>query len=313
MSNCEKLYETLLNAGFTDSEIELEIKKKSRLYGGFLSTGAILLVIAKEKGLDTTKYEEEFETDRLSDMEIDYQDFQIDISSISEGTKNIVLMGRIASIHGMREFQRKDGTRGIVGSFTINDKTGSIKVVLWDGQVRVMNNEFFKFNEIVRIIRGYPKVGLNDLIEVHLNRKGLIQIAPDGTKASDYPLLSLDGSIESRPTKKSINIAELLRKSGFYEKVIGRVKIEEFVEKNLKNGEKSFLLRFLLYDDDNNIEVIVWGMKAVEYFKILVEYEEENIVLYNVLVKENQYTRSNQIKINKNTILKKFNNTQDII
>ena len=64
----------------------------------------------------------------------------------------------------------------------------------------------------------------------------------------------------------------MLNKEGFVNKISGVVsEIEEFKELTLKNGEKSFLLKFILSDNDTSVRVVVWGMNAVNCLKMINE------------------------------------------
>ena len=52
------------------------------------------------------------------------------IKEIAKGSNLVSINGRIISIYDIREFQRKDGTPGKVGSLFVADETGRIRVTL---------------------------------------------------------------------------------------------------------------------------------------------------------------------------------------
>ncbi|MBN1801088.1 MAG: hypothetical protein JW891_06235 [Candidatus Lokiarchaeota archaeon] len=304
MSNVDELYDALLNSGLTESEIKNEMQKKERDYGGYLTTEALLFVIAKERGLNLHLIETYFEIEEYMHENVDYCDFESNIADLSENTDNVVISGRIETIYGIKEFTRKDGTIGMVGSFVLRDKTGKIKVTLWDRQVEIMRNDYIKPNEIVRIIGAYAKKGTKGILELQVKKKGFLEIAPQNVKKNEIPPLINKNYLRQKYIQAAPKITRLFESEGFYEKIIGIVENKKFGEKNLKSGDKSFLLSIFLCNNDKHIEVVVWGIRAVECFKMLDIGDK--ISLSNVLVKKNQYTGLNQIKITKKTVINKI-------
>jgi len=301
-SSIEDIYQALLNAGITEEDIERQINEKYNEFQGFMSRPAILFLIAKEQGLDIASSN----STEMIQYEIDYNDFAIPISSVTETMSNIVISGRIFKNFGTKNFVRKDGSTGKVGSFLMGDKSGIIKIVLWDDQVEIMDKEYFQVGEIVQLIGGYSKVGLNDEIEVHLSKTGKIILSPKDVNRSQIPKLDsfkdlkLQGSISLKEDSR-LSIKELYDKEGFIKSITGVIKIEEFKEIMKKNGEKTFLLKLILRDDTSSIRVLVWGMKAVEYIKNLSE--GDSIKLSNVVLKENSYTNEKELVFTKNTLV----------
>ncbi len=305
-SNIEDIYQALVNAGITEEDIESQINEKYNEYQGFMSKQAILFLIAKEHGLDIGSSS----TDDIIHYEIDYNDFAIPISNVTETMSNIVIIGRILKVFDTRNFIRKDGSPGTVGFFFMGDKSGTIKIVLWDDQANLMGKEYFQAGEIVQIIGGYSKVGLNDEIEVHLSKVGKIILSPKDVDLSNIPKvetfkdLKVQGTI-SLKIDSGLSIKELYDKDGFIKSITGVIQIEEFKEIVKKNGEKTFLLKLILSDDTSSIRVLVWGMKAVECIKNLSE--GDSIKLSNVVLKENSYTVEKELVFTKNSRLEFFN------
>ena len=81
----------------------------------------------------------------------------------------------------------------------------------------------------------------------------------------------------------------------------GQVQIDEFKEINKKSGDKTFLLKIFLKDDSTTIRVLIWGMMAIECLKIITDYD--TVVISNVAVKENAYSREKELMFTKNSKL----------
>jgi len=304
-ASIDDLYQKLLESGFSEEELERQVQSKAKEFGGFMSKQGILFIIAKENGihLHSSDLNEQFYKE--FEEEIDYDDFTIEISEVKDSMSNIVLLGKILQIYETREFTRKDGTPGIVGSFLLGDISQTIKVILWDDKVGITKNKFFRKNELIRIIGGYCKMGRDSSLEVHLGRKGKIILSPDNvSKNVEKRLNNLENDqnqIDS-PQKPTSKIKDLIERYNYIKKVQGLIQIEEFKEINTKTGEKTFLLKVLLSDESKAIRVIIWGMNAIECLKVLSNGDFVEIT--NLVVKKNTYTDEKELLFTKNSVLR---------
>ena len=173
----EDIYDSLLKSGMSEKEIKDEVKEKTEELKGFMTQKGALFLIAKEKGISISPAMG-LENSTNIGQDIDYNEFLVRISDLTEGMDNLVLLGRIRAIYETKAFQRKDGTPGMVGSFLLQDASGTIRVVFWGEHVDMMKSEVFRVNEIIRIIGAYSKMN-REKLEVHLGRKGKAILAPD--------------------------------------------------------------------------------------------------------------------------------------
>lgn len=298
----EDIYQILLNTGITEDEIERMVNKKYNEFQGFMSKQAILYLIAKEHGLVITSPN----SNDTIQYEIDYNDFAIPISEVTETMSNIVITGRIIRNFRIKNFMRKDGTPGIVGSFIIGDASEMIKVILWNNHTKIMENEYFQVGEIVQVIGGYSKVGVNDEIEVHLSKRGKIILSPKDGDFSQIPELDSFKDLELKKVKSvkndsSLLIKELYKREGFIKSITGIIQIKDFKEIIKKNGKKIFLLRLILSDESSSIQVVIWDMNAVESLKML--NDGDNVKFFNILIKDNSYTNEKELVFTKNSRL----------
>jgi len=302
----EELYQKLLASGFSEAELEKQVKNKAKEFGGFMSEQGILFVIAKEKGVQLRSPDIDSQLYEMFEEEFDYNDFTIDISEVKESMTNIVLLGKILKIFQTREFARKDGSMGAVCSFLFGDSTKTVKIVLWDDRAKAVKNEYFRVGELVRVIGGYSKSGKSDNLEVHLGRKGKLVLSPkDISQRTRDKLDSIN--IEQNPEEsyKTIpkeSLKECILQKKFVRSVKGQVKIEDFKELKLKSGEKSFLLSLLLEVESFAIRVKVWGMEAIECLKLVAD--EDYVLITSLAVKENKYTSEKELVFTKNSTLK---------
>jgi replication factor A1 len=95
------------------------------------------------------------------------------IKDIVDNMRNISIHGKVEKVDKIRDFVRKDGSRGRVGSFTISDETGTIRVVLWDNSCSLLSQSNFAVGEQVKIVNAYSKIktfyGKKD-VEIHFGK-----------------------------------------------------------------------------------------------------------------------------------------------
>ncbi|MFX0176724.1 MAG: hypothetical protein ACFE85_10885 [Candidatus Hodarchaeota archaeon] len=304
-SSVDEIYQKLIEKGLSEEEIDHQMHKKAQQYGGFMSKQGILFIIAKEHGIKL--YSPEIDPEIYKEIEegIDYDEFAIPISNVQEGMQNIVLLGTIIDIFQGREFVRKDGSAGKVGSFILGDIFGKIKVVLWDDKVEMMDNEYFNEGEIIRIIGGYSKLGNDNSLEVHIGRKGTIHISPNDISLqlknqleSVKPPENYYSNLKREPKK---NIQDLVDAYDFIRDIRGIVQIDEFKEVNTKSGERAFLLKLVVTDDSASIHVIIWGMPAVECLKLINDGDAVHIT--NLKVQKNTYNNEKELIFTKKSSL----------
>jgi len=301
----DELYQKLLESGISEAELVKQVLNKESEFGGFMSKQGILFIIAKENGIYVQSPEISEQLYEEFEEEIDYDEFTIELSEIKEEMKKIVLLGKVLQIYETREFSRKDGTGGKVSSFLFGDISQTVKVVLWGDKADLVKNEYFRVNELIRIIGAYCKKGKNNNLEVHLGKRGKIQLSPEITnknlrlRLDSIKVKSQNGiNFNSKSTSK---IKDLVESFSYIKTIQGQVQIEEFKEINKKSGDKTFLLKLFLNDDSATIRVIIWGMLAIECLKIITDYD--TVVISNVAVKKNDYTKEKELVFTKNSTL----------
>ncbi|NHJ26006.1 MAG: hypothetical protein EAX89_15625 [Candidatus Lokiarchaeota archaeon] len=298
-SSMEDLYQKLLASGISEQQLEQELERKIKEFGGFMTRQGILFIIAKEHGINP--YNDDFYKE-LDEM-IDYDEFSIPIAEVKEHMTNIVLLGKIISFVRPYEFTRKDSSVGKVSSFNVADWTGIIKVVLWDENVQIVENGFFKEGELVRIIGGYSKTGVNNSIEIHIGKKGRIILAPrDVSKKLRSQLDMIDEKVTPLEQKSpKFLIKDLVDEYSFIRKLQGKVEIKEFKEITKKSGDKTFLLRILVSDESGTVYVNIWGIQAIESLKLIED--DCSISITNLGLKRNRYTQEKELIFTKKSTI----------
>ncbi|MCX6695474.1 MAG: OB-fold nucleic acid binding domain-containing protein [Candidatus Altiarchaeota archaeon] len=92
------------------------------------------------------------------------------IKSLNEGNPGVNIICRVTNLYPSTEFSRADGSTGKRASFTAQDESGTIRVVLWDNATSMEMKE----GDIIKIENGYTRTGLNSEVELQAGNKSRI-------------------------------------------------------------------------------------------------------------------------------------------
>ena len=224
--------------GLTRKEIQDLVEDKKNELKGLISDEGALFIIAKELGVDVKSENKDF-----------LKDIEIKISDITHNMKNIMLFGRIKDIYNVNKFKKKDGSDGFVGAFLLHDKSGDVRIVLWDEQVSIFNEPEFKNNELVKIVNGNAKKGKFGGTEIHIGRFGKLILSPDDVDYKNYPKIKVE-LIKIR----DINLN--LKSVSIEGKVIQIFPLKEFER---KNGELGKVRSLTLLDSTGSVRIAFWN------------------------------------------------------
>jgi len=270
------------NTGLTRKEIQDMVGDKKNELKGLISEEGALFIIARELGVDVKEENKEL-----------LEDIEIFISDITPNMKNINIVGRIKEIHRVNKFNKNDGGVGYVGSFLLHDKTGDVRIVLWDDQVNIFNDDNFEINELVKIINGIAKKGRYDELEIQVGRYGKLILSPDDIDYKNYPkiIFELTNISEVNLNLKSISVEG---------KIIQILPIKEF---NRKDGEPGRVGSITLLDSTGSIRITFWNgdIEKIESLKT-----DDVITISNLTPKLNTFnSESIDLYANRGSVVKK--------
>ena len=132
-----------------------------------------------EKRMESTDEEILIEKPKEKDLVTTPNEDKIMIKDITSKMDNVNIDGKIKEIKMPHKFTRKDGSIGKVGSFIMKDGTGSIRVVLWDNNCCLLENDDFVVGKYVKIKSGYSKLNTfygKDKIEIYLGKYSKLEL-----------------------------------------------------------------------------------------------------------------------------------------
>ncbi|MHA1105839.1 MAG: OB-fold nucleic acid binding domain-containing protein, partial [Promethearchaeota archaeon] len=267
--------------GLSRKDIQDLVNEKKIELKGLITDDGALLLIAKELKVEIKKENK------------DFNDIDVKISDVSLGMKNIILIGRIKDVNKIFNFTRNDGSEGFVGSFSIQDESGEIRVVLWDEDTRILTNENFVINEVVKIINGYTKEGRYQDLEIHVNRFGKIILSPEDIDYNKIPKIkhSFTKIGDITPNFKSYSIKG---------QVVRYSPTKEFVRSDGNIGKVGFIN---IMDSTGIVRIVFWNEDVDNIQGIK---EGDNISITQLTPRESKLNpKTIELVASSNTILKK--------
>ena len=82
---------------------------------------------------------------------------------------------RSLGIYPPKKFTRRDWTEGKLASLLVSDKSGTLRVVLWDDKVDFVERGKIQREQKIRISHGYVREGWNGM-ELHVGKRGSIEV-----------------------------------------------------------------------------------------------------------------------------------------
>lgn len=148
-------------------EIIEMIEKKKEGVCNFLTDETAARIVASELGLKVLQKPVQL---------------KIQIKDLIPGLNDVTIRGYVISIYPSKTFKRRDWTKGKLASILVSDKTGTLRVVLWDNKTEIIENGKIQKKQKIRISHGYVRLGLDGNPELHLGDKSTIDILENPKK-----------------------------------------------------------------------------------------------------------------------------------
>ncbi|MBD3230333.1 MAG: DUF2240 family protein [Candidatus Lokiarchaeota archaeon] len=259
-------------------EIEEKIKAIKKDLAGLVTDEGAAYLIAKEKGIDLKK---ELKPRRRPITQI---------KDLNPKKTLVNIVGRITKIFDVNTFTRKkDKTEGRVGSFILEDKTGQVRVVLWDNKTEVIETHRIAVGDPIYIENGNLRVGRNGL-EIHIGRRGKLDEPPESLK-------------DMVPEKKDIYYIDDLKDGQRGITIHGIINWKgEIHTFERDDGETNQVLSIIIRDETGSTRCSIWGEKAnrMEHFEV-----GDQIKMEDVSVRKNDMGEL-QVHANIDTVINKL-------
>lgn len=198
---------------------------------------------------------------------------KLSISHLVPGLNDVTITGRVVAVYSSRTFEGERS--GKFGSLMIADKDATLRVILWNDKVEMIEAGELRAGQIVRFSHGYTREDREGKTELHLGSKSQIEVELKNIKADEYPSIVRFATKINEITKAYKNI----HLTGTVKEVFPA---STFTRSDMSTGT---VMRLTLADGTGEIPVVVWNEKAEELEKALEL--NANLQLVNAKVKEN--------------------------
>jgi replication factor A1 len=243
----EEIVESILaSCPWISRENVLEkLKRERKKTSGLISDETLLRMIAVEFGCELYSSEP--------------PSLGLQIGNVLPGLNDVTVVGRVVALFSPRVFN--GNRKGKFASLLIADKSGILRVVLWNDKTSLIESDGVKVSQIVRFSHGYTREDYYGKVEVHVGEKCDVEVNPQDVKVSDFPTIS----------QFTMKIGELPKvEKGRKVNVVGAVKklfpVSHFERQDASTGK---VLRLVLSDGSAEVPVVVWNERVDELEKSL--------------------------------------------
>ena len=169
------------------------IENKKKGAGDFLTEETAARLVATELGVKIQK-----RPARL----------KIQIKDLVSGLNDVSITGKVESVYPAKTFKRRDWTEGKLASILVTDSTGSVRAVLWDKKVNIIEKGKIQRDQTVRVSHAYVRQGQDGKPELHVGDKGNVKVLAEATKklseiTSGGPM-TVEGTVATVPEVREV-------------------------------------------------------------------------------------------------------------
>ncbi len=238
MSFDEMVKVILERAKISRDELMARVRQKQDELSGFITAEGAAIIVGRDLGVEIVKKEPEIR--------------ELTIDDITAGMSGVDIVGRVTRVYEPRTFQRVDGSQGKVGSLSIQDQTGQIRVVLWDDKVSLLEEGKVRKGAAIQIRGAYVKQGIDQKPELNVGLRSSVIIEPDDPRVQNLPPF-----LEAK-----IRICDLKPEFGEVD-IVGRVvAVSEPRTFERHGGESGKVATVMLMDGTGYARVSLWDQKA---------------------------------------------------
>jgi len=250
----------LVRRDLSREEVLKRIYEKKRSAEDYYLDEAAARVVASELGVEIPREADEFKP-------------YLSVSDLISGLNDVTVTGRVILIYPAQTFRRPDLTEGNVARLLVGDRTGTLRLVLWNDKTTQIEGGKISAGQVLRVLHGYVREGLDGKLELHVGQRGEVQVSPPDADENEYPPIAsfVDkiGGLTAKRRKANVlgSVQEVYPPSDF----------------KRKDGTSGRVRRLRLRDETGQATAVFWNEKVDE----LGEVEKgDQLRLMNARLKE---------------------------
>ena len=253
----------LVRRDITRDEVLKLIYEKKRSAEGYFLDEVAAHIVASELGVEIPREEEHFKS-------------EISVVDLVSGLNDVTLTARVIEVYPIQTFFKPDLIEGKIARLLLADKSGELRLVLWNEKVSLIEAGKIKRGNIVRVLHGYVREGFDGKLELHLGQRGDIEVSPVNVAESDYP--TTDSFID-----KLGNLTQKNKRASVLGLVYDVYPVSEF---SRKDGMAGKVRRLKLRDETGEISLVFWNEKVDELGEVK---NGDQLLIMNARIKTQPY------------------------
>ena len=217
-------------------------EKKRKVGAGYLTDQGALFLVAADLGVS-------FEN---------VPKLQSGLKDIYIGAKEVTVTGRIMNIYPIHKFtKRESNEQAATRTLVIYDKDARVKVKLWDKHVVIPDEMSLKVGDVIKIVKGYVRAGLDGKPIINLGSYSAIEAVNDDSAiptidSLTIPVDGINGTLDSAIISGTVN---------------SNPRINDFVN---TRGETSQSLQLQISNEENtrSLRAVIWNINESKMPKV---------------------------------------------
>jgi ssDNA-binding replication factor A large subunit len=242
----EDLMQKILSSrpDITHEELQKMINAKMEEAKGFLTQESAVRVVAAELGIEPPR------TRAIQG---------IMIKDLVSGLSDVTVTARVIFVGPIQRFTSPDGREGRMRHLIAADKTGELRVVLWDDKADLTDSSSL-LDQIVQFTHGYVRSIFDGRLELNIGSKGSLEFPSPDMFGDEIPLL----------IKYHRRIEEITKDARTVNVIGSVVEVYSVSSFSREDGSEGMLRKIELQDETGMILVVVWNTKVQELADIKV-------------------------------------------
>ena len=209
-------------------------EKKRKVGAGYLTDQGALFLVAADLGISFDSVPKA----------------QSGLKDIYVGAKEVTVVGRIMNLYPVHTFtKRENNEQAATRTLVVYDRDARVKVKLWDKQVAVPDEMGLQVGDVIKIIKGYVRAGLDGKPIINLGSYSAIE-----TMRDDPAIPSIDSLATTIDSVNGLQDSAVITGT-----ISGNPRISEFVN---PRGEASKSLQLQVSNDagTRTLRAVIWNV-----------------------------------------------------
>lgn len=210
-------------------------EKKRKVGAGYLTDQGALFLVAADLGIS-------FENIPKT---------QSGLKDIYVGAKEVTVIGRIMNVYPVHTFtKRESNEQAATRTLVVYDKDARVKVKLWDKQVAVPDEMGLQVGDVIKIIKGYVRAGLDGKPVINLGSYSAIETVQDDPSIPNIDSLATTVDAVNGPQDSAVITGTIASNPRISEFVNVRGEASKSLQLQVSNDSASRTLRAVIWNVD---------------------------------------------------------------